>query len=555
MNKNLEELRFLKESEDHIEFKEAKNNFNVNGGTHADPKKRRHCILGYIVALANEGGGRLVFGMADKYPHDIVGTKFELGKLGNLEDYIYENLSIRVRIDEEYDNENRVLIFNIPSRPIGRMLKFEGVPLMRVGESLREMSDEEMLKVLSEQEVDFSAKICEGLTYEDLDEDAIRILKNRYAEKNNNPNFELLPNEQVLKDLELSCDGNKYTYAALILLGKKRSIKKYLPHNNVVIEYRRDPASIQYDARIEIQEPLYKGIEQVWNYINQPALNPMMHVRMGAYIYDIFPFNQDTIREAILNAIVHRSFQIKNDVVIKLSTNELIITNAGGFPLGVNLKNLLTINSTPRSKQLVDVLQKTGLVEKSGQGVDKMFYNCIMESKLLPDYSKTDNYQVELRLSTSIQNKAFLMFIRQEQYSRPIDKKLNIFELLILYKISRKESVLDADSEIIYKLEQEKLIKVRKNGSIVLSDKYNDYEKIITNQETAAWKEALKKCFANSEYMTRKQLSEALSNSISVNQLRYLLQRLEDSNTIKREGMGKGTRYILVNKDIDALKL
>ena len=62
-NSYLYELSMLKESEDHIEFKEAKRNFDFNGGSHKDPKERRHCILGYVVALANENGGRLVFGM------------------------------------------------------------------------------------------------------------------------------------------------------------------------------------------------------------------------------------------------------------------------------------------------------------------------------------------------------------------------------------------------------------------------------------------------------------------------------------------------------------
>lgn len=36
--------------------------------------------------------------------------------------------------------------------------KFEDVPLMRVGGSLRNMSDEEMFAILSEQEPDFSGK-------------------------------------------------------------------------------------------------------------------------------------------------------------------------------------------------------------------------------------------------------------------------------------------------------------------------------------------------------------------------------------------------------------
>ena len=102
-NKFLYELSLLKESEDHIEFKEAKRNCNYSGGKSTDPKERRHCILGYVAALANEGGGRLVFGMHDDRPHYVVGTIFEQGNLGALEDAIYEKMKIRVRIDEVFE--------------------------------------------------------------------------------------------------------------------------------------------------------------------------------------------------------------------------------------------------------------------------------------------------------------------------------------------------------------------------------------------------------------------------------------------------------------------
>ena len=92
VNDYLRGLSILKESEDHIEFKEAKRNFNWDGGDHKEPKERRHCILGYVAALANEGGGRLVFGMHDHRPHYVVGTTFEQGNLGALEDAIYEKM-------------------------------------------------------------------------------------------------------------------------------------------------------------------------------------------------------------------------------------------------------------------------------------------------------------------------------------------------------------------------------------------------------------------------------------------------------------------------------
>ena len=159
----LQELSVLREKEDHVEFKEAARNYPFAGGQHTDPKDRRHCVLGYIVALANERGGRLVLGMTDNIPHKVVGSDFAADKTGALEDEIYERLHIRVRTEELYDEaQKRVLVINVPSRPIGKALRFEGVPLMRIGESLREMDDAEYFSIISEQSPDFSATISKA---------------------------------------------------------------------------------------------------------------------------------------------------------------------------------------------------------------------------------------------------------------------------------------------------------------------------------------------------------------------------------------------------------
>jgi len=311
----IQAIRRLRETEDKVEFKEAKHNFNFDGGSHADPTERRRCLLGYVVALANEGGGALILGVKEKktLPHEIVGTTFADGKIGALEDAIYERLSIRVRIDELFDNEKRVLVFNVPSRPVGSTLKFEGVSLMRIGDSLHVMSDYEYARILSENEPDFSATVCDGLTFEDLDPEAIALMKAGYAKKQDNPAFETLPDNQILSDLGLVENG-KYCYAALILLGKRQALRKYLPMAEVIIEYRLDHSMIPYTARKEFQESLFTAMDKIWAYINQPASNPLLHVRHKFTIYDIPAFNEDVIREAVLNALLCKCLHNKTSV-------------------------------------------------------------------------------------------------------------------------------------------------------------------------------------------------------------------------------------------------
>lgn len=538
----ISELETLRESEDRIEFKEAKKNYPFAGGCHIDPIERRRCVLGYVVALANERGGRLVLGMADKLPHEVVGTDFAQGEIGALEDEIYKRLGIRVKAEELFENAKRILVLNIPSRPIGKLLKFEGIPLMRIGESLREMSDQEIFKILSEQEPDFSAKICEALKMEDLDKSAISILKQKYSEKQNNKAFLTLPDEQVLSDLELLQEG-KLNYASLILLGKKESIKKYLPQCNIVIEYRLNHSMIPYTARVEYQEPLFIAIDKVWAYINQPASNPLLHVSEGPYIYDVLSFNEEVIREAILNAVAHRSYQIQSDIVIKQYPDEITISNAGGFPIGVDINNILSVNSIPRSKRLTEILQKTGLVERSGQGVDKMFYHCIMESKPLPDYSKTDAYQVNLTFRAEIQDKAFLFFINEAQ--KNIEEKLNVFDLLALDKIRRGISE-EFDKGIIEKLRTEQLVSVQEGSVYTLSDRYRLFipRKECIKGVTAQQLQKVNECFKVHDTISKSTLMEVFNGILTEKQARNIISRMEQAGIIRRMGVGKATKYI-----------
>lgn len=479
----IEQLKTMRESEDHVEFKAARKNYPYNGGSKSDPRVRRRCVLGYVVALANERGGLLVLGMEDRFPHKVCGSDFAAGEEGKLMDAIYNALGIRVNAYSLEEDGKRVLIIDVPSRPIGKLLKYEEVPLMRIGESLRPMSDAEMLSILTEQEPDYSAMICKGLTIDDLDTDAIAALKQRYASKQQNSNLSNEPTAQLLNDLELTTSEG-ITYAALILLGKREAIRKYLPQDEVIVEYRLHENSIPYTARQEFQEPLMLAIDKIWNYINQPASNPLQHISDGPYIFDLPAFNEESIREAVLNALCHRSMQIKSSVVIKQSPDSITITNAGGFPIGVDIYNILTTPSVPRAKRLCEVLQKTGLIERSGQGVDKIYYNCLEEGKPLPDYSKSDAYLVVLKLKGEIEDPAFHLFVDEEQGRRDESNRLSVFHLMELYKVKEGKTDL-LNAEIIDDLMNQGLV-VAEHDTLRLCDAYQK-KKEVMNTPQSRW--------------------------------------------------------------------
>lgn len=288
-----------------------------------------------------------------------MGTTQNLHATGKLEQDIYASKGIRVETSELFENDKRVLLIKIPGHPPGKVFKFEDVALMRVGEELLPMSDEQYLKIVQEQEPDFSATFCNELLLEDLDEIAIQNMKMAYAEKQTNPLFLTQNSTQCLTDLHLIKAG-KLTFACLILLGKKHIIRSLLPQACISLEYRNHMGQITFDDRQIFDEPYFITIDALWSSIN--LRNGKVPVQQGPFIFDISFFNQEVIREAVNNAVAHRDYRKASDVVIKQYAQAMNIISPGGFPIGVNLSNLLTVSSTPRNRLLTDVLAKTGVV-------------------------------------------------------------------------------------------------------------------------------------------------------------------------------------------------
>ncbi len=551
----IDQLKNLRESEDHIEFKQAEyGNFAYNGGTRSIPKERRKCILGYVTALCNEGGGDFILGMHDKYPHKVTGTSQYIDAIGALESKIYNDTGIRPVIYELFEDEQnkkgRVVVIHVEGRPVGKLFRFEDVPLMRVGEDLKPMSDEMIYSILQEHEPDFSAEICKGLKFSDLDPDAIKNLKDRYAEKQKNPSFKTLTDRQALSDLHL-ITGSKITYAALILVGKAEVIHKILPQAAVFLEYRKSEALIPYDNRQYYCAPFYKMVDMLWHDIN--LRNSKIDVYNNSYIDNIFYFNESVIREAINNAIAHRDYRRSSEIVIKLYPELFVVMNAGGFPLGVTIDNILKVQSTPRNRLLSDVLAATGVVERSGQGVDKIFRVTISEGKEKPDYSHSDAFRVELRISSSIQDKAFALFLESEQRDLKEEDKLSVDEVITLANIS-KGNLQDFPKEIIEKLLRRGLIEKRgKTRAIhyIMAKSYFEFkDDNATYSLYSEWGEqealpVILQYFSSFQTAKMKDFAKILEPHMTRRQVRSLIERLYSKGILDKDGKGPGTKYFI----------
>ncbi|MCL5736904.1 MAG: putative DNA binding domain-containing protein [Actinobacteria bacterium] len=420
----LQELEsLLADGEDErLDFKEAR--------THFDFEK----LVDYCVAFANEGGGRLILGVTDAKPHQVVGTT-AFQEPARTAAGIMERLHLKVEVERVMHPNGAVLVVTVPGRPIGVPIHYRGTYWMRAGDSLVPMTPDQIKKILDEAQPDFSAQMVPNGTLHDLDPTAIALLRGAWRRKSGNENIANSDDEQLLSDLELVVEG-KVTYAALVLVGASQGLNRHLPQAEVIFEYRSREESLPYQQRKEYRQGFLTYQADLWDTVN--LRNEVHQYQEGLFMREIPTFNESVVREAILNAVCHRDYRFPESIFIRQFPSKLEIISPGGFPPGVDAENILWRQS-PRNRRIAEVLAKCGFVERSGQGANRMYEESVRESKPLPDYSGTDDFQVFLTISGEVQDAQFLRFL--EEVGSQTLSSFNTVDLLVLSLVYQEKPI------------------------------------------------------------------------------------------------------------------
>ena len=366
-------LRYLKAPEGAcLEFKEAK------GGFHFEK------LVEYVVALANTGGGKVILGVTDRRPRQIVGTQ-AFPEPGRTEAGLFDRLGHHVPIEECLHEGHRILIVHVPAREPGSIWEDRGVAWWRAGDALVPLTNNQRFLIFLEAAPDFSAQLCSDATLADLDPDAIANFRFRWAAKAKTDRILNLSDEQLLADTELMADG-KLTYAALILFGTRAGLGKHLARSEIVFEYRSNDLPGPAQDRQEYREGFLLCHDAIWNRINLRNDNQSYQDRF--FRIDVPTFDEEVTREAILNAVCHREYHLEGSVFVRQYSRRLEIINPGGFPNGITVQNILD-EQRPRNRRLADAFARCGLVERAGQGMDLIFERTIRHSKALPDFERS----------------------------------------------------------------------------------------------------------------------------------------------------------------------
>ena len=518
-------------------------------------------LVDAVVAFANTNGGSLYLGIEDN--GSVTGLNGQHKDITQLAAYIANRTVPPVSVKAEIlDSEQPVLLIQVPkSRSIvaasngkiqRRRLKADGTP-----ENVP-MYPYEISTRLSELSLlDFSAQPVPGARYTDIDPLERERLRKIILAYNGEKNLLELSDEELDKALQFvvtTADQLVPTYTGLLLLGKAEKIREYMPTaESAFIMMRGTDVTTNESFFL----PLLAAIEKITDFIS--ARNTSEEMEMGMFRISIPEFDPRAVREAVVNAFVHRDYTQLGRVLVKLDADGLSVSNPGGFIEGVTYQNILTVEPHGRNPVLADALKRIGLAERSGRGVDRIFEGSLLYGRDLPDYSESTSRTVKLFIPRGVPDKRLVALISEEQKRTGSPLPLNSLLVLNVLKNNHRMSLADMSHECtipesklkttLERLTESGLIDAMGSGrgrAYVLSAKaYTDPIQHVrqTDIDAVRYKELVMTLARRKEYITRRDVIELLH--VSPSQAYRQLKKLVEEGLLTLDGTTSAAKYTL----------
>ena len=340
-----------------LEFKEAKRQYDFT-------KLCRYCV-----ALANEGGGHLLFGVVDQPPRPVVGSNAARDPVGMAEK-LFRILGFRVDVEEVAHPVGRVVVFHIPARPRGTAYHHKGAYLMRSGEELVPMSEDRLRRIFAEGAPDsLEAHVRVGLSAEEV----LNLLNTRgFFELLSMP-YPTTPQAVIDRLLgERLIDEQDGSYAirrmgALLLANRLRDFDDLV---------RRAPRVIVYDGKSKLNtrlehagvKGLAVGFQGLVGFIVEHL--PQNEVIEDALRKSVKLVPEIVIRELVANASIHQDFEVAGaSPMIEVYDDRVEISNPGE-PI-VPVERFID-GYQSRNERLADLMRRMRICEEKSSGIDKV---------------------------------------------------------------------------------------------------------------------------------------------------------------------------------------
>jgi ATP-dependent DNA helicase RecG len=368
-----------------------------------------------IVALANAEGGYLLIGVDDS--GNIVGC--DVKKVKNKLSSFLTSITppAKIKISKIKINKKEVVVLKVEKSKF--LATIGGMAYIRVGTSKRPLSIQEIIALGVENILFPIDSAPTHLKVNSINRDYFKWFLNRRKERGMKKVKNLEEKLQIIKKI----NGNRrLTLAGALFLCKEP--QQYFPHTYVRLIYG--------DVKERIDGPIWKIVMKLEEKLNE--IIPKKEIFVGFERKDepIFPLR--AVREAVINALVHRNYAIYSEVFIELQGLTLKIRNPGGFPPGVTPENPMPV---PRNPILYELMYEVGYIEKQGSGIIMMKELCKANNVKLSFNIKPNFTEVILRFISK--EKDLLSFLEEPISASKLAKILKISKPTLLKKLKKLE--------------------------------------------------------------------------------------------------------------------
>jgi len=454
-----------------IEFKEANDNFSTSD------------IGKYFSALSNEANLKdkerawLVFGVRNK-TRKIVGTDYRMEpeRLQSLKMQISQRTEPSVtfrNIHEIFTDGLRVILFEIPSAPVGIPISWNGHYYSRSGESLVSLGLNKLDEIRRQTSAsDWTAKIVDEVNLKHLDPLAIEKAREAYAKKYANrfsvSEINKWADPVFLERLRLTVEG-KITRAALILLGKRESSYYLLP-NPAQLTWKLEDKTRAYE---HFAPPFLLSTSELFQKIRNYQIRILPEDSLLPI--EVSKYDKKVVFEALHNCIAHQDYTKNSRIIVTEYSDKLMFENAGGFFEG-NPDDYIEGERTPlryRNSFLAQAMAELNMIDTLGYGIHEM--NTVQAQRYfpLPDYDLTEPGVVKVSIYGKVFDPAYSKLLIQ-------NPDLALEDIIALDRVQKKLPLTD---EMIKRLRNAQLIEGRKPNFhislkvVKVTDKKVDYIK------------------------------------------------------------------------------
>jgi ATP-dependent DNA helicase RecG len=390
---------------------------------------------------------------------------------------------------------------------------------------------------------DVSALPVLEATWDDLD--PLEFARLRRMVEENRGDVALLE----LSDQEIACalglvraEGTLTpTLTGLLLVGKEAALREHVPAHEVAFQVLRGTDVAVNDFR---RWPLLRIHEWLMQAIG--VRNEEQELMVNAFRVGVPRYDRRGIREAVNNALIHRDYTRLGAVHVQLHDTYALVTNPGGFVVGVHAGNLLVAAPRPRNPLLADAFKRVGLVERTGRGVSIIYAGQLQNGRRPPDYGRSTEVSVTVTLDSGPADLDFVLL--SIQANRRLGRALRVDELLALWKVWREGAtnvrdlapVLQQDSihtaDVLAGLARDGLLQAKGDDYRLVADLHARAEPPPVSPAAAI--------LAHVRAHGRITRREAIAlTGLSEDQTRYQLRKLTEHGDLEQVGIGRGAYY------------